>query len=76
MALSATKRNESFPGPQFHVPNYDYLRNDRSVYGGGLMFHIRFDIPHRRRFDLEQVTDIHADLEIIILEVILNKKER
>ena len=39
-----------------------------------MMFHIRFDIPHRRRFDLEQMTDIHADLEIIILEVMLNKK--
>ena len=76
LALSETKLDESFPGPQFHVPNYDCLRNDRSVHGGGLMFYIRSDIPRCRRFDLEQMTDNHAGLEIIILEVMLNKKER
>ena len=76
LSLSETKLDESFPGPQFHVPNYDCLRNDRSVLGGGLMFYIRPDIPHRRRLDLEQMTDNHAGLEIIILEVMLNKKER
>ena len=38
LALSETKLDESFPGPQFQVPNYDCLRNDRSVHGGGLMF--------------------------------------
>ena len=74
LALSETKLDESFPGPQFHVPNYDCLHNDRSVHGGGLMFYIRSDIPHRRRFDLEQMTDNHAGLEIIIVEVMLNKK--
>ena len=74
LALSETKPDESFPGPQLQVPNYDCLRNDRSVHGGGLMFYIRSDIPHRRRFDLEQMTDNHAGLEIIIVEVMLNKK--
>ena len=40
------------------------------------MFYIRSDVPHRRRFDLEQMTDSQAGLQIIILEVMLNKKER
>ena len=40
------------------------------------MFYIRSDVPHRRRCDLEQMTDSQAGLKIIVLEVMLNKKER
>ena len=76
MALCETKLDDSFPKCQFDVPGYNCIRKDRSRNGGGLLYYIRSDIPHRRRDDLEHVIDIHIGFELIIMELTLNNKEK
>ena len=67
----------TFPEGQFHVTNYTYHRKDRSSNGGGLMMYFRSDIPQRRRYDLEKVLHCgESRLEIMIIETVMNDKER
>ena len=76
LALCETKLDDSFPKCQFDVPGYNCIRKDRSRNGGGLLYYIRSDIPHRRRDDLEHVIDSHMGFELIIMELTLNHKEK
>ena len=76
LALCETKLDESFPLNQFYVAEYTCTRNDRTASGGGLMFYIRSDIPHRRRYDLEKGIDCHIGFEVIIMEVMFTSKDR
>ena len=67
----------SFPEGQFHVTNYTYHRKDHSSNGGGLMMYFRSDIPQRRRYNLEKVLDCgESGLQIMIIETVMNNKER
>ena len=43
------KLDDSFPIGQFDVPGYKCIRRDRSRNGGGLLYYIRSDIPHRHK---------------------------
>ena len=76
LALCEAKLDDSFPIGQFDVPEYNCIRKNRSRNGGGLMYYIRSDIPHRRRDDLEHVIDSHMGFELMIIELTLNYKEK
>ncbi len=54
LLLQETKLDESFPKCQFEVSDYMMYRCDYKHNSGGLMTHIRNDIPQRRRYDLEK----------------------
>ena len=71
--LSETKLDGSFPLPQFHVTGFKCHRADRNIHGGGIMAHVRSDLPHRRRTDLENI--VIAPIEALILEVIIRKEK-
>ena len=75
--ICETKLDNSFSEAQFHVENFIYYRKDRSASGGGVMLYVRSDIPQRRRHDLEKLVDCsESSLEIIIIEIITDSKER
>ena len=76
LVLCETKLDESFPLNQFYVAEYTCIRNDRTASGGGLMFYLRSDIPHRSRYDLEKGIDCHIGFEVIIMEVMFTSKDR
>ena len=40
------------------------------------MYYIRSDIPHRRRDDLEQAIDSQLGLELVIMELMVNHKDK
>ena len=52
-AISESKLDDSFPLSQFSVTDFSIHRRGRNRYGGGIMFYVRSNIPHRRRADLE-----------------------
>ena len=58
---------------QFDVPGYNCIHRDPPRNGSEL---IRSDIPHHRRDDLEYAIDSHMGLELIIMELMLNHKEK
>ena len=75
--ICETKLDNSFSEAQFHVENFIYYRKDRFASGGGVMLYVRSDIPQRRRHDLEKLVDCsESGLEIIIIEIITDSKER
>jgi len=76
LALCETKLDNSFPNGQFSISNYNCFRKDRNSNGGGLMYHIRSDIPHRRQEDLEQLIDKLSGFESLIIEVMMGEKEK
>ena len=71
-----TKLNNSFPEAQFHVENCIYYRKDHSANGGGVMLYVRYDITQRSRHDIEKTDCSASGLEIIIIEIIMDPKER
>ena len=76
-ALCETKLDDSFPIDQFSISNFICHRKDRTSHGGGLIFYVRSDIPQYRRCDIENIVDsLMTGLAIVVLEIILNSKER
>ena len=76
-ALCETKLDDSFPLDQFSISNFICHRKDRTSHGGGLIFYVRSDIPQYRRCDIENIVDsLITGLEIVVLEIILNSKEK
>ena len=76
-ALCETKLDDSFPLDQFSISNFICHRKDRTSHGGGLIFYVRSDIPQYRRCDIENIVDsLMTGLEIVVLETILNSKEK
>ncbi len=53
LALQETKLDDSFPNGRFMVEGFRLYRKDYTNRSGGLMMHVRDDITHRRRDDLE-----------------------
>ena len=53
LAVAETKLDLSFPDSQFKVQNYELYRSDFTSNSGGLLVHIRDDIPHRRLNSIE-----------------------
>lgn len=69
-AISETKLDSSFPTAQFSNPGYNVFRKDKTKNSGGLMIHVRSEIPARRRPDLESTS-----VETIVLETIFDSKK-
>ena len=53
IAIAETKLDQSFPNSQFKVENYELYRADFTAKSGGLLVHIRDDLPHRRLNSIE-----------------------
>ena len=53
IAIAETKLDQSFPNSQFKVQNYELHRSDFTANSGGLLVHIRDDLPHRRLNPME-----------------------
>ena len=60
-AISESKLDDSFPLSHFNVTDFSNHRKDRNRHGGGLMIYVCSEIPHRRRLDLEPVTQNSYD---------------
>ena len=73
-AISEPKLDESFPLAQFKVNDFSLHRKDRNKHGGGILFFMRSDIPHRRRYDLEPETS-HG-IEIMVIETRLYEAQK
>ena len=71
LMISETKLDESFPVSQFLIPGFENpIRLDRSSSGGGIMLHIREEIP----FKLLKSSGLSANTEAFLIEVKINKK--
>ena len=70
--ISETKLDRSFPNAQFQVPGFKHYRVDRNAHGGGIAAHIRSDLPHRRRPDLESMAT--APVEAFVIEIMIRNE--
>ena len=70
--LSETKINDTFPSAQFKIQDYAMYRVDRTAHGGGLMYYVRSNIPHRLRPDIYQVSN---GIESMVLEVTMKAEK-
>ena len=67
--LSETKLDVSFPNAQFYLKGYSQsYRLDRSKNGGGLLLHVREDIPSKKLN-----TNLPADIESFFIKINLRK---
>ena len=48
IAIAETKLDASFPSNQFRVDNFEHYRQDLTCKSGGLLVHVRNDLPQRR----------------------------
>ena len=69
--LCETKLDDTFSNSEFKVQDYSCHRNDRNIYGGGLMFYVRSSIPHRRRNDC----CVMSGTETLVIEITLRKEK-
>ena len=51
--IQETKLDDTFPNAQFYVHGFKHYRQDYRANEGGIMMHIREDLAHKRRDDLE-----------------------
>ena len=50
---------------QFKIPGYRIFRQDRDIYGGGLMFYINHDISCKKK----EIFQFAFSIEILALEI-------
>ena len=68
--ISETKIDDSFPKGQFLIKGFcEPFRIDRSIYGGGILFYVREDIP----VELLSVEPFPA--EFLFVEINLRRKK-
>ena len=48
IAIAESKLDSSFPMDQFRIKNYELYRQDYTSKSGGIIVHLRDDIPQRR----------------------------
>ena len=75
LSVQETKLDSSFPDSQFMVPGYRLHRKDHQRNSGGLLMLIRDDIPHVRRYDLENITILSGRIELMVLEIVLKNEK-
>ena len=69
---SETKLNSSFPGTQFYMKSYtNPYRLDRNSKGGGIISHVREDIPS----ELRNSSCTDHDKEYFLVELNLRKQK-
>ena len=70
--VSETKLDDTFPSSQFIIEGYSPpIRHNRNCHGGGLMFFIRDDLPHKEL----KSHKLPNDVEGIFIEVTLRKNK-
>ena len=47
LMISETKLDNSFPTMQLYIEGYYIYRLDRYEYGGGILLHVREDVPSK-----------------------------
>ena len=62
--ITETKLDASFPDAQFAIENYRMFRCDKTKHAGGLLAHVRSDIPCRRLSDFST-----QHVELLLLEL-------
>ena len=70
LIIAETKIDDSFNDNLFQAEGYKMERRDRTAHGGGLMAHIRADLPFKRRKDLES-----DEVESICFELSMKKRK-
>ncbi len=73
--IQETKLDDSFPMSQFHVPQYVMYRLDVRQDCGGIMAHVRSDVPQRRRPDLEDIKSNTGRVECLVLEITIKNEK-
>ena len=71
LIIAETKIDDSLNDNLFQAEGYKMERRDRTDRGGGLMAHIRADLPFKRRQDLES-----DEVESICFELSMKKKRK
>ena len=71
--VSETKIDSSFTNAQFHINDFKLHRSDRNCHGGGILAYVRSDLPHRRRYDLEDL--VCNPIESLVLEMCIRKEK-
>ena len=75
LSLQETKLDDTFTNAQFSVKGFKLHRKDYHGNSGGLMMFIGDDIAQRRRHDIESVSVKSGRIEIIIVEIVINKEK-
>ena len=70
LIIAETKIDDSFNDNLFQAKGYKMERRDRTAHGGGLMAHIRADLPFKRRKDIGS-----DEVESICFELSMKKKK-
>ena len=79
MGICETELDNSFPEAQFSTKNFKCHRQDRTCHGGGLIMYVKSDIPHRRRYDFDNLVcnaSPNHSVEMIIIEAVMNKRDK
>ena len=67
LVLTETKLDHNFPDTQFSIDDYRFLRRDRNIHGGGIMFFWRTDLTSH---NLQSVSDhITSKVESIMFKL-------
>ena len=70
LLLSETKLDGSFPNGQFLIEGYTTpFRKDRNIFGGGLLFYVKNDIPCEEI----ELSTLPRDIECLFIEINLRK---
>ena len=75
LSLQETKLDYTFTNAQYSVKGFKLHRKDYHGNSGGLMMFIGDDIAQRRRHDIESVSVKSGRIEIIIVEIVINKEK-
>ena len=68
LLLSDTKIDSSFPTAQFHIDGFTIYRRDRMKLEGGLILHVREDVP-------STLLKIDSEIEAFYIELNIRKKK-
>ena len=71
--ISETKLDNSFPCPQYNIPDYKLYKDDRNEHSEGIMAYTPCDLPHRRREDLERF--VEKPVESMVIEMITRRQK-
>ena len=75
LSVQESKLDDSFPDALFSVPGFKLHRKDHQSKSGGLLMLIRDDLPQQRRLDLESVQADSGRIELLAIEIIINREK-
>ena len=72
LAIAETKLDDSFPSDLYRVKGFELYRQDFTSKSGGLLVHVRDDIPQRRL----PLAEVNSDgFESICIEITIGNKK-